>query len=112
MIDYRVYFEATLDADESHYAEDFVKKMFQEKGWKAYNFLITQHEVTEELTFEQELTDLLNRHNIDGKTGTADWILATHVITTLNAVEDLNKARKGWGRIPFGYEEPYAVFED
>lgn len=95
MTDYRVYFEATLDADESHYVEDFVRKMFQEKGWKAYNFLITQHEVVEELTFEkltfeQELTNLLNRHNIDGKTGTADWILATHVITMLNAVEDLN----------------------
>lgn len=45
-------------------------------------------------TFEQELTDLLNRHNIDTKTVTPDWILATHVITMLNAVEDLNDARK------------------
>lgn len=55
-------------------------------------------EQSETLTFEQELTDLLNRHSIDSKTGTADWILATHVITMLNAVEDLNDARKEFNK--------------
>ena len=67
-------------------------------------------------TFEQELTDRLNKHSIDAKTNTADWILATHIITMLNAVKDLNDAREssrgGWGHIPLGYDEPNNIFED
>lgn len=57
-----------------------------------------EDKMTESPTFEQELTDLLNKHNIDGKTGTADWILATYVITMLNAVEDLNDARNEFNK--------------
>lgn len=105
MTDYGVYFEATLDADESHYVEDFIKKVFQEKGWKAYNFLIAQHEVTEELTFEQELTDLLNRHSTDSEMDAPDWALATYILTMLNAVKDLNDPEESHKSFPNPMED-------
>jgi hypothetical protein len=47
-------------------------------------------------SFRQELQELLNKHSIDARTNTPDFVLANFVIGVLNNLENAVKAVKEW----------------
>lgn len=49
-----------------------------------------------EKSFAQELAALINRHGIDAKMNTNDWILADVAIDALNAYGKANQLREKW----------------
>lgn len=53
-----------------------------------------------EKSFAQELAALINRHGIDAKMNTNDWILADVAIDALNAYGKANQLREKNGKRP------------
>lgn len=50
----------------------------------------------ESLTFQQELTKLLNRHNVENGSGTPDFILSEYIRASLQAFELATVLRERW----------------
>lgn len=50
----------------------------------------------ESLTFQQELTKLLNRHNVENGSGTPDFILSEYIRASLQAFELATTLRERW----------------
>jgi len=61
----------------------------------------TKQELT---TFAQELEELLNRHNCEGKSNTPDFILAEYLCMCLDAFNDAVNKRM-WYRKPDATEK-------
>jgi hypothetical protein len=56
---------------------------------------------TERKTFEEELTDLINRHSRENESDTPDFILARYMEKSLHAFTDATRWREQWyGRSP------------
>lgn len=55
----------------------------------------------EEKSFAQELAALINRHGIDAKMNTNDWILADVAIDALKAYGKANQLREKMANVPF-----------
>lgn len=53
-----------------------------------------------EKSFAQELAALINRHGIDAKMNTNDWILADVAIDALNAYGKANQLREKMANAP------------
>lgn len=47
-----------------------------------------------EKSFAQELAELINRHGIDAKMNTSDWILADVAVDALNAYGKVNQLKE------------------
>lgn len=43
--------------------------------------------------FEQELSDLINKHSLEGGSGTADYVLATYLVAVLTAYNEAVSTR-------------------
>lgn len=61
-----------------------------------------------EKSFAQELAALINRHGIDAKMNTNDWILADVAIDALNAYGKANQLREKW-QTPRNREKTIAI---
>lgn len=53
-----------------------------------------------EKSFAQELAELINRHGIDAKMNTNDWILADVAVDALNAYGKANQLREKMANAP------------
>jgi hypothetical protein len=67
-----------------------------------------------ERTLHEDITKILNRHNVENVSDTPDFILAQFLLRSLVAGEELVKARHAWLGLPNpwaqpGAEEPDAV---
>jgi hypothetical protein len=54
-----------------------------------------------------ELKALLNKNNRENMSNTPDFILATYMISCLEAFETANKARENWYGYGLGISGPY-----
>lgn len=61
-----------------------------------------------EKSFAQELAELINRHGIDAKMNTNDWILADVAVDALNAYGKANQLREKW-QTPRNREKTIAI---
>jgi len=52
--------------------------------------------MSEVRTFHEELTSLINRHSLEGKSGTPDFILAKFMHQALSAFEEAVCLRDAW----------------
>lgn len=52
-------------------------------------------------TFRDELEQLINKHSLENKSDTSDFLLADYLISCLAAFNETVRARETWhGRIP------------
>ena len=49
--------------------------------------------------FQCDIAAVINRHSIENRTDTPDFILAEYIVESLRAFEHLHNARKAWGEI-------------
>lgn len=64
----------------------------------------------------EDLTEVINRHSIDNRTNTPDYVLARHLVGSLKLFEDTFLARARWygaalSESPFGNDESVAGLE-
>lgn len=57
-----------------------------------------EQKMEEELTFEQELSSLINKFSLERGSNTPDYILAEYLIQCLKAFDCANKSRTDWHR--------------
>lgn len=55
--------------------------------------------MNKEKSFERELAELINRHGIDAKLNTNDWILANMLVDTLSAYAKANALRDKMAKV-------------
>lgn len=64
--------------------------------WKLENGPKTSVEEPEELTFNQELRKLVNKHNVDARMDMPDFVIALLIENFLDGVRNANQASNKW----------------